>query len=43
MRRGAERQLRALAATDQQHMEMTDDAKEEDFFDLVPLSVEEWS
>lgn len=42
-RRGAERQLRALTATDRQQVELTDDADEVDFFDLSPLSVEEWS
>ncbi|XUY29992.1 Mu transposase C-terminal domain-containing protein (plasmid) [Agrobacterium sp. rho-8.1] len=42
-RRGAERQSRALAATNRQQAEMTDDVDESDFFDLAPLSVEEWS
>jgi putative transposase len=43
VRREAERQLRALAATDRQQAEITDDADGDDFFDLAPLSVEEWS
>ncbi|NTJ45005.1 DDE-type integrase/transposase/recombinase [Agrobacterium larrymoorei] len=43
VRRGAERQLRALAATDRQQAEITDDVDGDDFFDLAPLSVEEWS
>ncbi|PDS35099.1 transposase [Rhizobium anhuiense] len=43
VRRGAERQSRALAATDRKQAEMTDDTDEDDFLDLAPLSVEEWS
>lgn len=42
-RRGAERQSRALAAIDQQRVETIDDADEDNFSDLAPLSVEEWS
>jgi len=41
--RGAERRSRALAATDRQHVETVDDADEDNFSDLAPLSVEEWS
>ncbi len=43
IRRGAERRSRALAATDWNEAELTDDADDEDFSDLAPLSVEEWS
>lgn len=43
IRRGAERQSRALAATNRQQAGMTDDGDEDDFLDLSPLSVEEWS
>ncbi|MFN3833775.1 MAG: Mu transposase C-terminal domain-containing protein [Allorhizobium sp.] len=43
IRRGAERRSRALAATDRQHVETVDDADEDNFSDLAPLSVEEWS
>ncbi|WP_245506707.1 hypothetical protein [Rhizobium sp. PP-F2F-G48] len=43
IRRGTERRSRALAATDRQHVETIDDANEDDFSDLAPLSVEEWS
>lgn len=43
IRRGAERRSRALAATDRQHVETIDDADEDNFSDLAPLSVEEWS
>ncbi|MGV1787968.1 MULTISPECIES: Mu transposase C-terminal domain-containing protein [Agrobacterium] len=43
IRRGAERRSRALADTDRQHAQTVDDAEEDNFSDLAPLSVEEWS
>lgn len=43
MRRGVERQARALAATERHTIGTTDDDDESEFLDLSPLSVEEWS
>lgn len=42
MRRGVERQARALAATERHTIGTTDDDDESEFLDLSPLSVEEW-
>ncbi|CDM60308.1 hypothetical protein LPU83_pLPU83b_0321 (plasmid) [Rhizobium favelukesii] len=35
--------LQALAASERRRIGTTDDADESEFFDLSPLSVEEWS
>lgn len=43
IRRGVERQARALAATERHTIGTTDDDDESEFLDLSPLSVEEWS
>ena len=43
MRRGVERQARALAATERHTIGTTDDDDESEFLNLSPLSVEEWS
>lgn len=43
VRREAEKQFRALTATEPKLAGITGDADEDDFFDLAPLSVEEWS
>ncbi|OAV50578.1 transposase [Rhizobium sp. WYCCWR10014] len=43
MRRGVERQARALAATERHTIGTTDDDDESEYLDLSPLSVEEWS
>jgi putative transposase len=43
MRRGVERQARALAATERHTIGTTNDDDESEFLNLSPLSVEEWS